>query len=1093
MKRLALLVLAGALGRAGAQTPTAQITGLITDPAGAVVPAAEVEVTNVDTGGRWQATSTSSGYYTVPLLPPGNYRIVVQAPGFKSAAQRGVTLVVAQGARIDFQLEVGAVTERVEVVATASLVDSQTASLGQIVQTRTINDLPLNGRNYLALAMLTAGVAEPRRNDVGSLGGSFVANGVRAQLNNYNLDGADNNSRIVDIQNRSHEVIQPSIDAIQEFKIETGNYSAEYGYSAGAVVNATIKSGTNRFHGSAFEFLRNDHLDARDFFQKPTDRKAVLQRNQFGGTAGGPIVRDKLFLFGSWERTTENRGLTLTTTVPAEALRRGDFSGERPIFDPDTTRPNPNGTGFLRSPFTGNAIPANRIDPLSVSLIALVPVPNLQGKANNFISNPAQQDRIHRADSRGDVNVSERDKIFLRFSYLTRSFLNPGVFPPPLVGATTNDQNLKTTQAHSAAVGATHVFSASAVNEFRAGYSRIYDLRGDLASGAFLGPQLGFRGIPADPGRGISGMPGISISGYTNLGETSFVPNGKLAEVMQFKDDISWLRGDHSFRAGGEFQWVRSFFDISNSARGTFSFTPVFTQDPQNRAATGNAMGDFLLGLPASASLSRTNAGDVRQRYIALFIQDDWKVRPKLTLNLGLRYEIWTPRFERNDLQANFVPGLNKMIFPKNKIPAAVPPSITANIPGGVGERTLVKTGKNNFAPRIGLAYQLRRRTVLRAGGGVFFASPAFPGVGATPPGNPPFSLTADFPTDQIQPNVTFAGGFPGDALEVRTINPVALTFRGFDPNYPWAYVAKWSFGLQQEVGKFLFETNYVGTKGTHLYVHYDINSPFPGAGPVQSRRPVADLGSITFTSPMGNSNYHSLQTRAERRLAGGLSLLVSYTLSKAIDYGGEQLGGGDLQYRDVRNIRAERGLAGFDMRNRLAIAYLCDLPFGRGRRFAIPNPVLNAIAGNWQINGITTIRSGQPFTPALGFSTANTGDPRPDRIGNGNLPGDQRSVSNWFNKGAFRAATPFNFGNAGRNILIGPGAVNFDFSVFKRAPVRVLGEAGEVQFRTEFFNIFNHPQLDIPNARVDIPQGGSITSLATPMREIQLGLKVIF
>ncbi|MBI3682454.1 MAG: hypothetical protein HY235_18905 [Acidobacteria bacterium] len=717
----------------------------------------------------------------------------------------------------------------------------------------------------------------------------------------------------------------------------------------------------------------------------------------------------------------------------------------------------------------------------------------MPARSNNYISNPSQTDRVHRTDNRGDWNISNRDKAFLRYSYLTRKFLNPGPFPPPLIGATTNDQHLKTTRAHSAVLSETHVFSSSMVNEFRGGYSRVYDLRGDIVTGPFLGPEFGFKGIPASPGSGISGLPGISISGYSNLGETSFVPNGKVAEVLQFKDDVSWVRGSHSLKAGGQFQWVRSYFDISNSARGPYGFTQVYTQNPQNRPPSGDAWADFQLGVTSSAGISRTNIGDVRQKYVSLFFQDDWKVTARLTMNLGLRYEIWTPRFERTNLQANFLPAEGKFIFPNNQAPPGIPASIVTRIPGGVDNRTLVKPDNNNLAPRVGIACQLRQHTVFRAGGGIFFASSAFPGVGATLPGNPPFTLTFNYPTDQITPNITFAAGFPENALDLRSVEPTTAAWRGFAAEYPLAYVSKWSFGLQQEIAQFLLEANYVGTKGSHFYVHYDINQPGPGAGAVQPRRPYPALGGIQWTTPAGSSTYHSLQTRIERRYRNGVSLLASYTFSRAIDVGGEQLGGGDLLYRDTRNILAERGLAAFDLRQRFVSAFLYDLPFGRGKRFPISNSVWNVIAGNWQVNGIVTLRSGQPFTPSMGFSAANTGDPRPDRIADGNLPPGQRSIGTWFDKPAFRAPTPYNFGSAGRNILIGPGASNADLSVFKRFPVRWLGETGEVQFRAEAFNSFNHPQFDIPNSRVDLAQGATITALAVPMREMQFGLKVIF
>ena len=1088
-----ILSLALALAPARAQVSTAQLTGAVNDPSGAAIPGADVTVTNVATGAVWNAQTGPAGYYTVPLLPPGQYRIGVQADGFRSVAQTGVTLEVAQVARLDFDLQVGAVTEQIEVTADAPVLESQTASLGQVVGTRTINDLPLNGRNYLGLAKLGAGVVEQRRGGLGADGGSFVANGVRAALNNYNLDGADNNTRIVDIQNGSHQVIQPSVDALQEFKIETANYSAEYGYSAGAVVNATIKSGTNSVHGSAFEFVRNQAFDARDYFQ-PADRPTPpLQRHQYGGTVGGPIVRDKWFVFGSWERTWENRGLTMVETVPTEALRRGDFSATLPVFDTDTTRANPNGSGFIRDPFVGKQIPQSRFSEVSSDLIGLVPAPNLPGTANNYVANPDQPDRIHRFDTRSDWNISSKDRVFGRYNYLTREALFPGPFAPPLIGAAgDNGRHLKTTRAHSFTLGETHVLSAAAVNEFRFGYSRVFDNRGDIVQGEFLGPEFGFKGIPADPGNGIAGLPSVTVSGYNSYGSAGYVPNGKLARVWQFKDDISWLHGSHAFKAGGQYQRVGSYFDLSAQARGQYSFTNVFTQNPQSRNSTGDSFGDFLLGYPANATLSKTTVGDVIQHYVSAFFQDDWKVTPKLTINLGLRYEIWTPRVERDDLQANFLPDVARMIFPNDNIPSAFADDVVTTVPDGVGQRTLVRPDLNNLAPRFGFAYQLSNKTVLRGGAGMFYMSPAFPGVGATLPGNPPFLLSSAYPTDQLRPNVTFESGFPADALTTTSIDPRTVTTTAFETDFPQGYVSKWSFGVQRQIGGWLAEANYVGTKGTHLPVFYNVNDPFPGAGAVQARRPFQRFGNVSFTNPMGNSSYQGLEARLERRYAKGLQMLFAYTHSKAIDFGGEQLGGGDTGYRNVRDVMGDRSLAGFDMRNRFVASYIYDLPFRRGG-VELGNAVARAILQDWQINGVLTLRDGQPFTPTMGFSSANTGAARPDRLRDGNLPGDERTLQNYFDKTAFAAAAQYNFGNAGRNILIGPGAVNLDFSVFRRFPLRALGEAGEIQFRAEFFNGTNTPQFDIPNTRFDLPQGGSITALAAEMRELQFGLKILF
>ncbi len=1070
-----------------AQTPTAQITGRITDPTGAVVPKAEVEVTNVDTGIRWQTTSNESGYYTLPVLPPGNYRLTVRQQGFKPMTRSGVSLVVDQVARIDFTLEVGGVTETVEVTSTAPLLESQSASLGQIVQPRAMSDLPLNGRNFLQLAKLATGVVEPSRGDRAAAGGSFVANGVRAQLNNFILDGADNNAKILDIQNSSNVVIQPSVDALQEFKVETHNFSAEFGYSAGAVINATIKSGTNHFHGTAFEFLRASALDARDFFLRPTDRKPAHARHQFGGTLGGPVIRNRTFFFGSWERTRERQGVTIVRTLPSRAERNGDFTGDSPIFDPASTTPS--GMGFARTQFAGNMIPANRIDPVATKLLALLPDPNLPGKVNNFVVSPSQRNRRDQYDFRGDQNFSDRDKLFARYSYFTRQFTNPGPFPPPLIGTTNFQEAEKSQSGHGLALGETHLFSASVVNEFRSGYNRIRDFLDPFVKESVAG-QFGFVGIPQQAG--ITGLPHIGISGFTDLGEANFLPNRKISETAQFSDNLSWIRGKHSLKAGGTYRWVRSWFDVSAQAHGSFDFNGVFTQDPQKRPSTGSAFADFLLGVPSSSGLSTVFSGDVRFRYYGFFIEDDWKVTPKLTLNLGARYELWTQPLERHDLQGNFLLNQDKLIFPHNKVPPGIPPSLAATVPLGLGSRSLLKTDTNNLAPRLGLAYQLASRTVLRGGAGVFFAEDPAVGASGRLVGSPPFQINATFPTDQVHPNLTLAGGFPGDALSNLNLKPTDTTFISWDPDFKQAYVYDWSFGLQQEVAKFLIEVTYVGTKGTQLPIGFDYNQPLPGSGSVASRRPIQGFGPTNGQQPMGNSIYNALEVRAERRYARGFSLLASYTHSKSIDYGGEQLIG-DIELRDNRNIRLERSLSRSDMRNRFVVSSIYDLPFGKGQRFSISNPLLNVLFGNWQANGIATLRNGQPFTPQLGSSPANTGNPRPDRLADGNLHRGRRTVDHYFDTSAFRASTPFNFGNAGRNILIGPGAVNFDLSTFKRVPVRKLGETTEVQFRAEFFNAFNTPQFGVPNARVDIPQGGSITSVSTRMREIQFGLKIIF
>jgi Carboxypeptidase regulatory-like domain/TonB dependent receptor len=1080
-----------------AQEPTGMIVGRIADASGSVAPDTAIEAMNVDTGVKWQVKSNQSGYFTIPLLPPGHYQVMARLEGFKPMT-RTLTLQLEQVARLDFTLEIGAMTEMVEVVSAPSVLENGTASVGQVVQQQAVRDLPLNGRNYLDLAKLAMGIAEPSGagiigtgGDRAKNGGAFVANGVRSDMNNFIIDGVDNNAKIPDLSNNSNVVVQPSVDAIQEFKVETNNFSAEYGYSAGAVVNVTLKSGTNKFHGTAFEFLRNDQMDARDYFLLPTAKKAVLQRNQFGGVLGGPVIKNKTFFFGSWEGTRLNNGLTLVQTIPTDALKAGNFAGQKPIFDPNSLAPNPNGSGFIRTQFPNNAIPASLIDPRSAKLSALIPEPNASGSGNNYVVNPTQTYKRNSFDFRGDQNFSDKDKLFLRYSYYTLNNVNPGPFAAPLIGSAQAQQSNNDQSGHEAAIGQTHMFGPTLVNEFRAGYNRISNLLSPFVKDNVI-QQFGFVNIPQQPG--VTGLPNIVISGYANLGEAMTLPDIKGSDTTAISDNVLWTHGNHFIKAGGMYRWVRSRFDIFGQARGLFTFDGVFTQNPQSRGNSGNAYADFLLGIADNPTqLSNIFLGDMRYKYYGAFVNDDWKITPKLTVNLGVRYEIWTPVYERNDIQANFLIGANKLIYPNNKAPQqGIPASLITTIPSGLDSRGLVEEHKNNWSPRLGLAYQLAPNTVIRAGAGVFYAEPDALGANNRPVANPPFRINNAYPTDQLHPVITFASGFPANALNVQSVDPTTASFVGFAPDLKPAYIYHWSFGVQQQVGSFLLDANYVGTKGTHLSVNYDYNTAYAGGTPVASRRPVPGFGTITYETSGGNSEYNALQLRVERRYANGFTILGSYTYAKSIDLTGGGLVG-DLHLRDVTNVFAERGLSSSDVRHRFVVSYIYDLPFGRGQRFNIGNPVLNAVAGNWQVNGITTVRTGQPFTPQLGSSSANTGDPRPNRIGNGNLPSDQRSVKHWFDTAAFTTPTQYNFGNAGRDIVFGPGAVNFDFSAFKRFPIKKLGETGELQFRAELFNIFNHPQFALPNARVDIPTGGTITSLVTPMRTVQLGAKVVF
>jgi Carboxypeptidase regulatory-like domain len=1068
---------------------TGEITGRIVDASGSVAPNANIEIQSLDTNVRWTMHSNSDGYYTQALLPPGDYKVIVSLTGFKQEI-RTIKLEVQQISRLDFTLQVGTATETIEVTAATPMLESGNASVGQVIETQAISDLPLNGRNYLDLAKLSIGVTEPSGNDQDGTagdraknGGSFVANGTRSDMNNFILDGIDNNAKIVDQSNNTNVVIQPSVDALMEFKVETNVYSAEYGHSAGAVVNATIRSGTNKLHGTVFEFIRNDKVDARNFYLPSTDPTPELRRNQYGATLGGPIKKNKTFIFGSWQGTRQNSGAgTIVETLESDAFRHGNFTSlAGNINDPALTVPNPTGTGFVKTPFPGKIIPESRISPTTKLLYTLLPLPKTSAAANNYVASPLTMLNRDQWDVRGDENFSNADKLFVRYSYYTYHFVNPGPLPAPVVGSTNFQQSINDQSGHGVVLGETHLFGASFVNDFRAGYNRVSNALAPFVSDNLL-PQYGFGYIP--PSSGLTGLPTITRTGYSQLGEAGFLPDAKGSDTFQLNDSISWNKGTHFVRAGVEYRWVRSRYHIWGNARGTFAFSGAFT---------GNAIADFLLGDPNTAALTSVFIGDLRYKYYGGYVNDDWKVTPRLTLNLGLRYEYITPPFERNNQQSNFVIGPNKLIYVDNKVPPSTPASLAMNVPSNIDNRGLVETHSNNWAPRAGMAYQLFRNTVIRVGGGIFYAEASALGASGRPTANPPFRTTFNYTSDAVHPTLTFATGFPTNATDPTRFDPSTSALISFNPSMATPAVYHWSFSLQQQVHKFLIDTNYVGTKGTHLSVQYDIDQAFPGPSAVATRRPFPGFNTINFTDSMGNSEYNSLQFRVQRRYSNGISLLASFTWSKSIDLGSGGLVG-DLAVRNVLNVGWERGDSSASVPRRLVLSYTYALPFGARQRYRIGNPVAAAVLGDWQLNGITTVRDGHPFSVTLNNSTANTGTPRPDRVAgkSGALPKDQRSINNWFDTTAFTRPTQYNYGNAGRDIVWGPGAVNFDFSMFKRYRLRKEGNS-EVQLRFEGFNVFNHPQFGRPNANLDNVQVGTITFLTTTMRQLQAGLKVMF
>lgn len=1063
-----------------AQVDTGVITGTVSDPSGAVIPGVKIVVTHVDTNQRTETATNASGFYSAPALRTGRYSVAVSAEGFKPETRTGVDLRVQERLAIDFVLQVGAAASEVTITAQAPLLESETSSLGQIVEARTIQDLPLNGRNFIQLATLTAGTLPSSRTAERD---NFISNGARAIQNSYLLDGVENKNRILGFDRSAAQIIQPVVDAIQEFKVQTSTFSAEFGQAAGGVVNVTLRSGTNEIHGAAFEFFRNSKLDAIPYFQPAgTGRPAFLQ-NQFGGTLGGPVRKDATFFFGSWQRSREVNAAPQIANVPLAPIRQGNFGATR-MYDPATVRANPAGSGFVRDLFPNNLVPANRWDPVSVRFAALFPEPNLPGATRNYFHNPKERVYNDQYNFRVDHRLGARDNMFGRYSGSGSENTLPALLPPPssnVIKAKPNSQ--------SVAVSETHTFGGSRVNEFRFAFVRTQMLQ--VAEGPRRFDEFGVRGAVDDPT--ITGLPTVPITGYSTLGTTgpgvlpiaatgsTNMPIDKIGRVFQFIDNYSWIRGRHTIKFGGDIQQVSMYGFVTNSARPQFSFNGVYTQNPQARPGTGHPYGDFLLGITNNAQVATRSISTIRQRIVQGYVQDDWKASNRLTLNIGVRYELTRPFVEVDDNQANFMlepgPLFGQFVYANNR--------------GSSGlSRALVDTDWNNFAPRVGFAFQQSQRTVIRGGAGFFYGRDENIGVGRRLQNNPPFFIQSTFIGDQINPLVVFRNGLPANALDPsRVTNPEA---NAFPRDFPLPYTMQWNFNVQHQMpGAVVAQVGYTGSGTKKLYYNNNVNLPLPGAGAIDARRPIRGVGGVFVYAPIVNGTYHALVAKLERRFTSGSSFLASYTYGHAIDGGRSGNDQDDPVAQDPRNLAANKGSSNYDVRQRFVLSGVYELPFGEGKRWLSSNAVASAIAGGWQVSGIFSAQTGQPFTPTLVNDNTNSGTTaRPDRLRDGALPENERTPARWFDTTAFAVPAPFVFGNSGRSILRAPGQVNADVSAARTFTVT---ERFRLQFRGEFFNASNTPQFGLPNSSIGNPNAGIIGTVVTPERQVQLALKLLW
>jgi hypothetical protein len=1077
---LSFLLLVAFPAMLNAQAVSGTIYGSVSDDTTAAIVGAKVTVVNTNTNYSRDMPSQADGSFRFPSLPLGTYQVTIEHPGFNAYTQQGITLQVDQQLRVDVTLRVGNVSERVQVTAQAALVNTTNAETSEVIDHQRVEQLPLNGRNFIQLLQLTTGTTPGATGDtqnnlvINQFRGStaFTANGMPTRYNNFVLDGVDNNESA---WNGGGIVLMPVIDAIQEFKVATGNFSSEFGRAAGGVVSVQTRSGTNALHGNAFEFFRNSALDANDFFNNANgQRRPPFRQNQFGGTIGGPIRKDKLFFFADYQGIRQVRGLTYLATVPTIPSRSGDFSSPLfgQIYDPATTRANPAG-GSIRDPFPDRRIPAARFDPLANNFLQFFPQPNtnLGSIVNNLINNPLWNRAGNQGDTRVDYNLGSKGTIFGRYSndHANQLFPNDLTTAQNPFGGGGRGNGIDLV-AQNLSLNATYLLTSRVVLEARGGLSRF----------AFNGVPLGFDHPDAAkaqvPGLGADARTAtsINVTGLTAFGPTTGVPNYSTQTVFQYVFNASITHNKHAIKTGIDVKRLRRNNDfVSAQKTGALTFSPNFTSQT-GLAGGGVGMATFLLGLPNAISRGFVGGSTGRRNTeLGMYVQDDFKASANLTINLGVRYELFQPWYEIFDRMSTIDLSTGKVV------PAG---------PDQKFGRGLRQTDTNNVAPRIGLAWRSPARVVVRAGYGISYIE-EFGGNGTNPIQNPPNSFTQNisYSTVQLPPTLLRDGIPPPAPLNLN--NPSGL-YRFLEPTAKAAYAQEWSLSLQREFGSnWLVDLSYVGTRGIGILQIIDPNQPVPGPTAVNTRRPyfaVAPDLTLSVGASSGASTYHSLQAKLQKRLSRGLYFLTSYTFSKNISDGDSNFSNGTPgvtllgQAQNPLNRRAERSPSDTDQTHRFVTSFGWDLPVLQRSRYL----------GGWQLTGIVTLASGNPFDMFFTPATLNTGTTqRPDRIRDGRL--DDWTVDRYFDTSAFVAPPPFTYGNSGRNVLRGPGVNTSDLSVIKNTK---FGERYRLQWRTDFFNTANHPQFNPPANTIGTPQAARINSTRfSTNRQIQFVLKLYF
>ena len=1064
-----------AAGLAAAQVTTADVVGRVTDSSGGALPGATVTLTNPATGDvRTQATS-EAGDYVFNLLPIGRYQVVVELSGF-SSFRNNVQLSAGDRQRVNAQLSVGAVSETITVTAQASTIQTDSATVGALLPATAVQDLPLNGRNVIALVRMVPGANEGlpsslssgNRPDDRRQTSTVSVNGQNDVLNNNLIDGIDNNERYI-----GSIGVRPSVDAIAEVKVQTNMYTAETGRTAGAVVNILTKSGTNDFHGSGYGFFRNEKFDSYDYFARRDQPKPLTRQKQWGGSIGGPVMKNRTFFFADYERFHQQRGQTFVSTVPTAAMRAGDFSELLTargisIYDPLTTP---------RTAFPGNVIPTNRIDPVALKFLNLYPAPTTGGLGSNFTTTVTREQTSNTSDVRLDHRLTQNGTLYLRYSNNGVDTRVPGVFG--LVngvdsgGSAAGFGGPSLASAWGLHGNYTEVFKPTLLMEAKFGKFHFNTQSLPETYGQNLSNTYGLQAINIDSR--TSGLPNFAVAGYTTLGDPRFVPILLTDNTWQGQVSLTNVRGAHNLRVGAGIV-RRQFAPIqSNDGTGLYTFTAAPTNN--GSGAGGDAVAAFLLGYPFTVARAHLVVDTTLESWEpSVFFQDDWHATEWLTMNLGVRYDIFTPFTEQNGHIANLDLTTTQILVAGQN---------------GVSDTAGVKTDYGNVAPRLGFAATLRPSTVLRGGYGLSF----FPSSMASNAvlRNTPFTYTyaaTNAAGSGAAPNVFFATPLPTPVLGTPT---VAGTIAAVDPNLKSSYLHQYNAMVEQEVLGSSVTVGYVGSRGRRLWMAVpNLNYAPAGAGTVNPRRPyfgvAPNLTTLGLLKSAGQQDYNAMQLSFVRRSRAGLTLSTNYTLAKGKSDVTQPGGGGAAQAYGVdpnRIHELEWSASDIDIRHRYAFSLNYELPFGKSATGAV-----KALAANWQVNLIAYWQSGLPFTVYNATARGNTGagTDRPDQTCSGVL--SNPTVAQWFDTSCFVGQAVNTLGNSGRNNLYGPPQRRADASVFKD----VMFGAQRVQLRLEVFNITNTASFSVPDGALGSATFGRITSTGNNIpRQFQFAAKFLF